>query len=253
MSLRTRSYTRGFSYSEFLPPGVKWLLIVNTAIWLLDFFAVRTGNGRFFQHFALMPAAVLKALAVWQLVTYMFLHDPFGFFHIAFNMLTLWMFGLTLERDWGTRQFLKFYFLCGVGAGVCVVIANALVGDWNSLTIGSSGAIYGLLMAFGMLYPNDTVLFGFLFPIKAKYFVMIIGAIAFLSTFNADSGISNFAHLGGMLFGYLYLKSQRRRLRGFDWTGSLERRYQAWKVERAKKKFQVYLRKQGSDRDRWVN
>jgi membrane associated rhomboid family serine protease len=255
MSFRTRSYTRGFAYSEYFPPGVKWLLIVNTAIWLLDFFAVRMGGGGFFRHFALMPEAVLKTLAVWQLATYMFLHDPFGFFHITFNMLTLWMFGITLERDWGTRQFLKFYFLCGVGAGVCVVIANALAGDWNSLTIGSSGAIYGLLMAFGMLYPNDTVLFGFLFPIKAKYFVMIIGAIAFLSTFNAESGISNFAHLGGMLFGYLYLKSQRRRRRGFDLMGSLAQRYQAWKIERAKRKFQVYLRKQdhGRDRDRWVN
>ncbi|HLJ18493.1 MAG TPA: rhomboid family intramembrane serine protease [Bryobacteraceae bacterium] len=253
MSFRTRSYTRGFPYSEYFPAGVKWLLIVNTVVWLLYFFAVRAGSGHFFQHFALMPAAVLKAFAVWQLATYMFLHDPFGFFHITFNMLTLWMFGITLERDWGTRRFLKFYFLCGVGAGVCVVIANALAGEWNSLTIGSSGAIYGLLMAFGMLYPNDTVLFGFLFPMKAKYFVLIIGAIAFLSTFNADSGISNFAHLGGMLFGYLYLKSQRGRRRTFDMIAPIERRYQNWKIERAKKKFQVYLRKQDSDRDRWVN
>ena len=253
MSFRTRSYTRGFAYSEYFPPGVKWLLIVNTAIWLLYFFAVRTGGGGFFGHFALIPAAVLKTFAVWQLATYMFLHDPFGFFHITFNMLTLWMFGISLERDWGTRRFLKFYFLCGIGAGVCVVVVNALIGDLRSVTIGSSGAIFGLLMAFGMLYPNDTVLFGFLFPIKAKYFVMIIGAIEFLSLFNAESGVSNFAHLGGMLFGYLYLKSQRRRGVSFDLTGSLERRYQAWKIERAKKKFQVYLRKQDSKRDRWVN
>src|SRR5207244_9281421 len=113
-----------------------------------------------------------------QLFTYMFLHDPGGFGHILFNMLALWMFGADLERHWGTRKFLKFYFLCGIGAGLCVVVGNYLFGNPLTRTIGASGAIYGLLMAFGVLWPDRTVLFSFLFPIKAKYFVMIIGGIA---------------------------------------------------------------------------
>lgn len=253
MAIGTRSYARRLRYSNYFPTGVKWLLIINVAVYLAYFVAVRTGYGGFFQNFALMPGAVVKTFAFWQLFTYMFLHDPYGFFHITFNMLSLWMFGITLERDWGTKRFLQFYFICGVGAGICVVVANGLLGDWTSRTIGASGAIYGLLMAFGMLYPDSTVLMDFLFPIKAKYFVLIYGAIAFLSAFMRESAVSAFAHLGGMLWGYLYLRSQRVRFR-VDWFGMLATRYRSWKVERAKRKFQVYLRKQGSGRDdRWVN
>jgi membrane associated rhomboid family serine protease len=254
MAYSTRDYTRGFSSSGLLPPGVKWLLISNTALWLLYYLGVRSGFTDFFQHFGLVPALVVKTLAVWQLFTYMFLHDPFGFGHILFNMLTLWMFGKDLESVWGTRRFLKFYFLCGVGAGVCVVIANYLFGNPYTRTIGASGAIYGLLMAFGMTYPNTTVLFSFLFPIKAKYFVMIIGGIAFLSSFGANNGVSNVAHLGGMAFGFFYLHYELlrgKRRDGFDPMGTLRMRYKQWRVERAKRKFQVYMRKQG--RGPWVN
>ncbi len=100
-----------------------------------------------------------------------------GITHLLFNMLTLWMFGVQLERDWGTRRFLKYYFLCGMGAGLCDVALNAALGNWGTRTIGASGAIFGLLLAFGVLYPNQTVLMNFLFPIKAKYLVMIYGAI----------------------------------------------------------------------------
>lgn len=249
MAYSTRYYTRGFSPNGLLPPGVRWLLISNTAIWLLYFFGLRSGFADFFAHLGLMPAQVVKTFAVWQLFTYMFLHDPGGFGHILFNMLTLWMFGKDLETSWGTRRFLKFYFLCGVGAGVCVVIANYIAGSPYTRTIGASGAIYGLLMAFGMMYPDTTVLFSFLFPIKAKYFVMIIGAIAFLSSFGANNGVSNVAHLGGMLFGYLYLKYELMRSGyrrgGFDPIAMLQMRYKEWKLERARRKFQVYMRKQG--------
>jgi membrane associated rhomboid family serine protease len=184
----------------------------------------------------------------------MFLHDPTGFGHILFNMLTLWMFGADLERTWGTRRFLQYYFLCGAGAGISVVIANILFGNMASRTIGASGAIYGLLLAFGLLYPDREVLFSFLFPIKAKYFVMILGAIAFLSSISAsDNGVSHVAHLGGMVFGYLFLKSKTKRKVRVDLGGSLLARYRDWKMERARRKFQVYMRKQDSDRDRWVN
>ncbi len=251
MAYSSSYYRRGFSSSNLLPPGVRWLLVGNVVTWLVYFFAVRSGQGDFFNHFGLVPAMVVKTFAVWQLVTYMFLHDPFGFGHILFNMLTLWMFGKDLELAWGTRRFLKFYFLCGIGAGVCVVLANYIAGGTHPFTrtIGASGAIYGLLMAFGMTYPNTTVLFSFLFPIKAKYFVMIIGAIAFLSSFGANNGVSNVAHLGGMLFGYVYLKTEAlaggRRGGKFDLLGSLRMQYKQWQVERARRKFQVYMRKQG--------
>ena len=161
-------------YSEGVPKGVKWLLIVNLAVFVLYFFAVRSNYGYLFNQLVLWPRAVLTLPAFWQLFTYLFLHDPYGFAHIVFNMLALWMIGSDLERDWGTKAFLKYYFLCGVGAGVCVVVANMLFGSLDSRTIGSSCAIYGLLLAYGILYSDRMLLFSFLFPIKAKYLVMIL-------------------------------------------------------------------------------
>ena len=157
--------------------------------------------------------------------------------------------GMDLERDWGTKRFLTYYFVCGVGAGLCDVIANVVTGNLGTRTIGASGAIYGLLLAFGMLYPDRTVLMSFLFPIKAKYFVMIMGAIAFLSSIGSSgSRVSNVAHLGGMLFGYLYLRMKMPSVN----TRNLMDRYQTWKLQRARKRFQVYMRKHKSDRDPWV-
>jgi len=237
------------------PQGVKWLLIVNIALFVLYFLAAHSGYQSLFWPFGLTPRWVVEGLAVWQLVSYLFLHDPYGFTHILFNMLALWMFGKDLEMTWGTKRFLQFYFVCGIGAGLCVVALNAAFGNMDSRTIGASGAIYGLLLAFGMLFPDTTVLFSFLFPIKAKYFVMIIGAIAFLSTFGSSAtggGVSHIAHLGGMVWGYLYLKSGYLKL---DLFGMAQRRYQQWKLDRAKRKFKVYLRKRdsGSDRNRWVH
>jgi membrane associated rhomboid family serine protease len=174
--------------------------------------------------------------------------------HILFNMLTLWMFGMQLESEWGTRQFLKYYFLCGIAAGVCVLLVNMAIGDWGVFTMGASGAIFGLLLAFGVLYPNQTVLMNFLFPIKAKYMVMIYAAIELLLTFGPNTGVSTIAHLGGMAFGYVYLKRGRRprvassSFRLPDVRGA----YRQWRLERAKRKFQVYMRKHGG-RGPWVN
>jgi membrane associated rhomboid family serine protease len=242
-----------FGSGGLVPKGVKWLLLTNIALFVLYFFAARSEFAALFQPFKLLPRAVVELFAVWQLFTYMFLHDPNGLTHILFNMLTLYMFGVDLERTWGTKRFLQYYFVCGTGAGVCVVIANYLFGNPDIPTIGASGAIYGLLLAFGVLFPDTTVLFSFLFPIKAKYFVMIMGGIAFLLTFGATgSGVSHVAHLGGMIFGYGYIKSGVRLFR-VDLFGPVRRGYQQWKLQRAKKKFQVYLRKQQSGRDRWVH
>lgn len=238
------SYRRS-SFFGYFPTGVKWLLISNTAIFVLT-----TLFGRAFQAgialLALAPVAVVFHFCFYQLFTYMFLHGSIT--HLLFNMLTLWMFGVQLERDWGTRRFLRYYFLCGVGAGLCDVALHAALGDWSTNTIGASGAIFGLLMAFGVLYPNQTVLMNFLFPIKAKYLVMIYGAIELILAFGVNKGVSNIAHLGGMAFGYVYLKSRFPRIHAPDWRTA----YKQWKLQRAKRKFQVYMRKHNG-RGPWVN
>ncbi|MBX5494255.1 MAG: rhomboid family intramembrane serine protease [Bryobacteraceae bacterium] len=244
-----RYRTAGFSYSGSIPPGVKWLLISNIAIFLLYFLTARTAAEGIFSLLALVPRAVVTELAVWQLVTYLFVHSPFHFGHILLNMLALWMFGSDLERTWGTKRFLQFYFLCGIGAGLCVILGNYLYGTPDTRTIGASGAIYGIMMAFALLFPDATIIF-VLFPIRARYFVMILGAMAFLSSLRmSGSGVSDIAHLGGLIFGFAYMKWDSRVR--FDLLGSIEHRYHRWKMERAKRKFQVYLRKRGSD-DPWV-
>lgn len=239
MSYRSRSIARTF-YVPGFPKGVKWLLISNAAIFLITFFAGLNGPVLFLE---LIPIAVVKDLFLWQLATYMFIHA--NAWHILLNMLALWMFGADLEQTWGTRRFMQFYFFCGIGAGICVVLLNYLLpwGDPASRTLGSSGAIFGILMACAILYPDRTILFSFLFPVQMKWFVLIIGAIAFLECFKANSGVSAFAHLGGMLFGYIFLKMPNLQ---FDLAGPIRRSYRDYKLRRAKKKFQVYLRKQGS-------
>jgi membrane associated rhomboid family serine protease len=242
MANRGRPRTLRFLSSGYFPPGTKWLLIANVAAFLACFFI---GNPPILE---LIPADVAGRFWVWQLATYMFLHG--GFSHIIWNMLALWMFGAELEREWGTRSFLKFYLSCGVGAGVCVVIANYIVGTPEIPTIGSSGAIFGLLMAYAMLYPRRTILFSFLFPIEARWFVLIVGAVSLMMSIGGgNSGVSAFAHLGGLLTGYIYLKAARAR---FDPLRAMEQGYGDWKRRRLKKKFQVYLKKH-DDRGPWVN
>lgn len=258
MAISTRSYARSYSNSSSIPPGVKWLLIVNTAIFVIYFFAERTVVGELMTRaFALIPQSVVGSFFIWQLATYMFLHGGIG--HILFNMLALWFFGAPIERIWGTRRFMQFYFFCGIGAGLCVVFANYLFGNPAIPTIGCSGAIYGILMVCAVLFPDQPVLVAFLFPIKMKYFVAIFGAIAFLNTFKSiNSGVSDVAHLGGLIFGYLFLKVPA--VRGFSPFDSVNDMYRNWKIQRAKKKFQVYLRKHGTgtkrsdrDDDRYIN
>jgi membrane associated rhomboid family serine protease len=252
MAYRSKSGLRGVFYTPGFPPGVKWLLIINAAIFIFGFFIGLLQLDRPLALLALVPAQVVNWFAIWQLFTYLFLHGGFG--HIIWNMLALWMFGADLERLWGTRRFLQFYFFCGVGAGICVVLLNYLLPWGNPLvpTIGSSGAIFGILLANAVLFPDRTVLWGFLIPIQMKYFVLIIGVVTFISSFQVNQGVSEFAHLGGLLFGYLWLKTPRG-----GWSFSplaLPRQiYRQWKWERAKRKFEVYQRKRDSDRGPWVH
>ena len=226
------------------------MIIANSAIFLLMWLLGSSEIMRVFASlFSLVPADVVRRLFVWQLVTYLFLHS--GFFHILFNMLALWFFGKDLEDIWGTRRFLQFYFFCGVGAGLFVVLGNYLFGNPLIPTVGASGAIYGVLLVCAVMWPDRIIIF-YIFPIKLKYFVMIMAAIAFFGLRDLNSGVSDVAHLSGMLFGYVFLKSPK--IRKFDAVAPVRDSYKAWKLARAKRKFQVYLKKQqGSDRDRWVH
>jgi rhomboid family protein len=181
-----------------ITPAVKFLLIANTAVFVLQTFV---GN-RLLYFLGLVPQLVWNNLYLWQLFTYQFLHG--GLFHLLFNMLALWMFGGDLERRWGTIFFLKYYFVSVLGGG----ILNALLTPNQMVpSIGASGGVYGILLAYGLIYPNQIVYFYFLFPIKMKHFVWIIGAISLYSSIaTGQSGIAHLAHLGGMGFGYLYLR-----------------------------------------------
>jgi membrane associated rhomboid family serine protease len=230
----------------YFPRGIKWLLITNTLA-----FIVWTLGPAEFQLSVRDNLALCKVLSfklVWQLVTYLFLHG--SVFHLVFNMLALWMFGSPLESDWGMRRFLRYYFICGIGAGVFDLVLNLALGG-GPPTIGASGAIYGVLLAFGVCYPEQTVLMNFLFPIKAKYMVAIYAAIALYSSLGVNSGVSNIAHLGGMVVGFVYLKSRIPRMQVHmpDWQGA----YRQWKLDRAKRKFQVYMKKHGKQGGPWVN
>ena len=254
MGYSSRPYAKGFLSGSSFPTGVRWLVISNTAIWFIYFLATRFGIDQIFRHFPLVPSEVVTRFKLWELVSYMFLHDPNSLFHVLFNMLAIWMFGKDLEYVWGTRRFLNFYFTCGIGAGIIAIIGNYLIREQNSGIIGASGAIFGLLLAFGMTFP-DAIIILFIFPIKAKYFVMIAGAGAIFGALMMQGGVSNSAHIGGLIVGYFALKSQQKKRpakTGFSNPfQTMQQFYQNWKLQRAKRKFQVYLRKNGGQ-DPWV-
>jgi len=208
---------------------VKILIITNVAVFLVLAFSELAGSHVLISYFGLIPTRVTHQLMLWQLVTYMFLHAEI--LHLFFNMLTLFMFGNDLERHWGTERFLKYYFITGIGAGVCSWLVAM---DSAAATIGASGAIYGLLLAYGLLYPNRIVFLNFLIPVKVKYLVLLMGAIAFFSSLSGrESGISHIAHLGGMLVGLVFLK-------GKDWLVQYKIHHEQRRREQLKKQFEVY-------------
>ena len=182
-----------------ITPAVKFLLIANIAVYVLQRLVLPYWIVGLF---GLVPYLVWRDFYIWQLFTYQFLHG--GLMHLLFNMLALWMFGCDLERRWGSEFFLKYFFVSVVGGAILnTVFLPGQIGP----SIGASAGIYGILLAFGLIYPNQIIYFYFLFPIKMKYFVMIIGGIALLSSLDSgQSGIAHLAHLGGMVFGYGYLR-----------------------------------------------
>ena len=212
--------------------SVKFLIVANAVIFVFQFFA-NLAHQELASILGLRPWFVIYYHYFWQLLTYMFLHG--NVFHLLLNMLMLWMFGSEIEYHFGTRRFLIYYFLCGIGAGVVTTVVLPFTSlPLDIPIIGASGAIYGLLLAYGVLFPNRIVLLMFLFPMKVKYVVIIFAAIEFFSSVNqAQDGISHFTHLGGMIFGGAYLLLIYR---GYN----LRKIWQKIKFERAKRKVTRY-------------
>ena len=184
-----------------------------------------------------------ESFLVWQLATYLFMHG--GLLHLGFNMLALFMFGCELERMWRTPYFIRFYFACGIGAGLFVLLPIDAFS--NVPHLGASGAIYGILMAYGLYFPNRiiymNVLLIFFFPVQVKYVVAFMGIIAFLGSFYlSGEGVSHIGHLGGLVVGYLYLRLGLGRL---QLRFGLRDAYRRWRMKRLRKKFEQYYQKRG--------
>ncbi len=223
--------SRQFSPSGFgvLPTVVKNLLIINVLLFLATF----TLNRFHIDLTHILGLHFFKAsdFRLYQLVTYMLMHGNFE--HLFFNMFALWMFGSTLENIWGSKRFLLFYMVCGLGAGLCqevvqyieyttslvnydtvnmgsrVIPMSAYLNLMN--TVGASGAIYGLLLAFGMMFPNEYVYLYFLVPIRTKWFIIGMVVIELVSGFYGGGNVAHFAHLGGMLFGLILILNWKKK------------------------------------------
>ena len=190
---------------QVIPPAIKTIIFINVAVFLLQ----QSPFGEAILTLGSLWPISSGNFRIWQPLTYMFIHG--GGTHLFFNMFALWMFGAEIENYWGTRHFNTYYFVCGIGAAIINLLAT--IGDTNP-TVGASGAIYGVLLAFGMMFPNRYIFLYFLFPVKAKYFIAGYALIEFFSgfgsrTMGSGSNIAHFAHLGGMLIGFIYISIKR--------------------------------------------
>jgi len=238
--------SNGYERSQIgglIPEAIKYLLIWNVIIYLVQNIislpSVNHGQdlaGRFIYLFGMVPAAFWHG-RIWQAVTYMFLHG--GVFHILINMFILWMFGSDIERVLGTRRFVSFYFFSGIGAG----LLNAVVTPHADIpTVGASGAIYGVLMGYALFFPHRRVYLYFFLPIPVRVFVIFLAAIALLSSIQPGrDNISHVTHLGGFVFGWLFL-------RGFG-PGDIWRRLRGGGRRRGGMRLIDFTRER--DRDRW--
>lgn len=253
-----KSYRISFDF--YITPAVKLLLIANFAVYIFEALLYRFSGLASYawlvNWFGLVPARVVL-LCVWQPFTYLFLHDVSSIWHILTNMFMLWMFGRELELVWGKYRFLRYYFLTGVGAGLINVVVKAVPVLWGHgisriPTIGASGAIFGILIACAILFPDRRVyIIPFPVAISMRTVVIIMTVLTFLGTFGlGDDQVSHLCHLGGMLVGYVYLR------RG-SFLYSLRNSVSDWQSKRNRRRFQVYMnkhRKEPPSRpDNWVN
>lgn len=208
-----------FSMMVPMTPVVRWLLIISVAVWLVLQVIVEKYflSGPIITYlFGLVPLSVVQNFYLWQPLTYIFLHS-FNVFHILFNMLLLWWLGSELEQRWGSKFFLSYYLVSGVGAGIlytlAILIHGLVTGSFSGFTnpvVGASGAIFGLMLAYGIIFGERIVYFLMVFPMRAKYFVMILGAVEVVTLLNSGIGgsdVANLAHLGGLASGYIFLRT----------------------------------------------
>ena len=185
---------------------VRLLMITCGAVWFVQWVAIAMFHVALEPIFGLVSGLTIRGW-VWQPFTYMFLHSTRSIGHILFNMLFLWFLGSELERLWGSKTFLRYYLVCGVGGGLFALVMGLFSGGAMIPTVGASGAIFGLIVAYGMVFSGRTILFMLIFPMTARTFAILMFAIAFLSTWDqASSGVSHIGHLGGAVTGFLYLK-----------------------------------------------
>ncbi len=220
------------------PPLIKKMNWIFVGCFLAEFFLSRllgSGNASVIHPwFGLVPHKVVSFGAIWQLVTYLFFHGNLT--HLLFNMLAFWMFGSELCQRWSKAMFLKFFFACGVGSGLFHVLTTYIFFADGAQpyipTIGASGAIYGILMAYALLFGERMILFFFIFPMRARTAVLIIGGIeVFYSISQTQDGIAHLAHLGGMLAGYLYLR-----------MGTLKHKVALWRYQKERDKLKSRLK-----------
>tara|TARA_B100000519_G_C14247896_1_gene440817 strand:+ start:1030 stop:1857 length:828 start_codon:yes stop_codon:yes gene_type:complete len=206
--------------------AIKLLVSVNFGIFLLQ--SLSKSEMIFFQLFGLVPKLIWSEFMIWQPVTYLFFHG--GIWHVLINMFVLWMFGSELERLWGKLRFLKYYFITGIGSGIITALLNL-----SSITpvVGASGAVFGVLMAYGITYPNRTIYLYGIIPIRSMLFVIAVGLIAFVSSFDGTSRISHITHLSGMVIGYLILK---RRWQFNDIWFSIRKKTLEYQIQREERK-----------------
>jgi membrane associated rhomboid family serine protease len=241
-----------------LPPftrAVTWLIGINTGIFLLR---LALGVGRIDvddfirDYLALTPMDVIRHGRIWELITYGFIHKEF--WHWFGNMLGLWMFGSAIENAWGSRRFVELFSIGVVGAAITTVALSymRLLGDPTRGTIGASGGVFAVLIAFGVLFAdNEIMMIPFPFLIKAKYFVGILIVIELVFSMTGGGDVAYVAHLGGLFFGWLYVR--RGPQPALVNVGLSERyyglrnSYYRWKRRRAAKKFEVYMRKHDRD------
>jgi membrane associated rhomboid family serine protease len=222
-------------------PAVRAIILTNLAVFVVTL----VSPARIIGWFGLVPADVIERGRVWELATYLFVHSPTDLMHILFNMLTVWMFGVDLERRWGTRAFTRYYFITGIGAGVSMILVALLPFEATRATldvptIGASGSVYGLLVAWAIIFPTRQILFMLIFPLRARAYCWLMGTIAFASAVAATrSTVANVAHLGGLVVGWLYLKGPKNLELDFRY------RLTKWRMARMRKKFNVH--KGGND------
>lgn len=222
-------------YPTIIPEGVKLLIIINIIVFLL--IELSGEKHLFFYILGLVPTEVINEYKIWQTFTYLFIHGDF--FHIFFNLFVLWMFGKDLENDWGKKEFLFYYFTCGIGSGLLTTLIS------NNLFIpivGASGAIYGILVAYGFSYPNKLILLYGIIPIKTKFMVLGIGIIAFFATISSSqSSISHITHLFGMIIGIIYFSLNWKWKKLYLWY--LKLRLKSLKIESSSQDFQKTISK----------